>query len=82
MTSTARFYPFARFAICGMISQYNTVGLPNGPRSLMFVMGKSLRLEGFDIANYLDLVLVHLGASDTIVVGRSRGAHDDEADRA
>jgi NADPH-dependent curcumin reductase CurA len=48
--------PFARFAICGMISQYNTIGLPNGPRNIMFVMGKSLRLEGFDIANYLDLM--------------------------
>ena len=48
--------PFARFAICGMISQYNTTGLPDGPRNIMFVMGKSLRLEGFDIANYLDLM--------------------------
>ena len=48
--------PFARFAICGMISQYNTTGLPNGPRNIMFVMGKSLRLEGFNIANYLDLM--------------------------
>jgi hypothetical protein len=47
---------FARFAICGMISQYNTTELPNGPRNIMFVMGKSLRLEGFDIANYLDLM--------------------------
>jgi NADPH-dependent curcumin reductase CurA len=48
--------PFARFAICGMISQYNAIGLPNGPRNIMFVMGKSLRLEGYDIANYLDLM--------------------------
>jgi len=48
--------PFARFAICGMISQYNTTRLPDGPRNIMFVMGKSLRLEGFDIANYLDLM--------------------------
>jgi NADPH-dependent curcumin reductase CurA len=48
--------PFARFAICGMISQYNAIGLPDGPRNIMFVMGKSLRLEGFDIANYLDLM--------------------------
>jgi len=48
--------PFARFAICGMISQYNAIGLPKGPRNIMFVMGKSLRLEGFDIANYLDLM--------------------------
>ena len=48
--------PFARFAICGMISQYNAIGLPDGPRNIMFVMGKSLRLEGFNIANYFDLM--------------------------
>jgi len=47
---------FARFAICGMISQYNATRLPDGPRNIMFVMGKSLRLEGFNIANYLDLM--------------------------
>src|SRR5439155_596232 len=28
----------------------------DGPRNIMFVMGKSLRLEGFNIANYLDLM--------------------------
>jgi hypothetical protein len=40
------------------------------------------RGRGFD-AEIIELwVLVHLGASDTIVVGRSSGAHDDEADRA
>jgi NADPH-dependent curcumin reductase CurA len=48
--------PFAHFAICGMISQYNTGGMPVGPRNIMFVVGKSLQLEGFDIANYLDLM--------------------------
>jgi NADPH-dependent curcumin reductase CurA len=37
-----------------MISQYNATGLPDGPRNIMFVMGKSLRLEGFNIANYFD----------------------------
>jgi NADPH-dependent curcumin reductase CurA len=48
--------PFARFAICGMISQYNATELPTGPRNIMFVMGKSLRLEGYDIATYLDFM--------------------------
>jgi NADPH-dependent curcumin reductase CurA len=48
--------PFARFAICGMISQYNATELPKGPRNIMFVMGKSLRLEGYDIATYLGLM--------------------------
>ena len=38
-----------------MISQYNTVGLPEGPRNIMFVIGKSIRLEGFNVANYFDL---------------------------
>jgi NADPH-dependent curcumin reductase CurA len=32
---------FARFVLCGMISQYNTVGLPEGPRNIMFVINAS-----------------------------------------
>src|SRR6202043_904082 len=31
---------FARFVLCGMISQYNTVRLPEGPGNIMFVIGK------------------------------------------
>jgi NADPH-dependent curcumin reductase CurA len=46
---------FARFVLCGMISQYNTVGLPEGPRNIMFVIGKCIRLEGLDVANYFNL---------------------------
>src|SRR6202045_841860 len=46
---------FARFVLCGMISQYNTVGLPDGPRNIMFVIGKCIRLEGLDVANYFNL---------------------------
>jgi NADPH-dependent curcumin reductase CurA len=34
----------ARISLCGMISQYNAIRLPDGPRNIMFVMGKSLRL--------------------------------------
>jgi len=30
--------------------------LRDGPRNIMFVMGKSLRLEGFNTANYFDLM--------------------------
>ncbi len=47
---------FARFVLCGMISQYNTVGLPEGPRNIMFVIGKCIRLEGLDVANYFNLL--------------------------
>jgi NADPH-dependent curcumin reductase CurA len=48
--------PFARFALCGMISQYNTAGLPAGPRNIMFAVGKSIRLEGFNISSHLELM--------------------------
>jgi NADPH-dependent curcumin reductase CurA len=47
---------FARFVLCGMISHYNTVGLPEGPRNIMFVVGKCIRLEGLDVANYFNLL--------------------------
>jgi len=48
--------PFARFALCGMISQYNVIGPPPGPRNIMFAVGKSIRLEGFNISPHLDLL--------------------------
>ncbi len=47
--------PFARFAECGMISQYNETGEPKGPSNIMFVVGKSLRMEGFIVSNHYDL---------------------------
>jgi NADPH-dependent curcumin reductase CurA len=47
---------FARFALCGMISQYNLAGQPEGPRNLILAVGKSLRLEGFIVSNHFDLL--------------------------
>ena len=47
---------FARFALCGMISVYNASGLPDGPRNIMFAVGKSIRLEGFTVSNYFNLI--------------------------
>jgi NADPH-dependent curcumin reductase CurA len=47
---------FARFALCGMISQYNVAGMPAGPRNIMFAVGKSLRLEGFIVSNHFNLL--------------------------
>jgi NADPH-dependent curcumin reductase CurA len=48
--------PFARFALCGMISQYNAMSLHDGLRNIMFAVGKSIRLEGFLISNHFDLL--------------------------
>jgi NADPH-dependent curcumin reductase CurA len=48
--------PFARFALCGMISQYNETGTPTGPSNIIQAVGKSLRLEGFIVSNHYDLL--------------------------
>jgi NADPH-dependent curcumin reductase CurA len=45
--------PRARFAICGMISDYNTTQ-PYGVRNLMLAVGKEIRLEGFVVGNHVD----------------------------
>jgi NADPH-dependent curcumin reductase CurA len=47
--------PFARFALCGMISQYNATEPSAAPRNLTQVVVKSLRLQGFIALNYLHL---------------------------
>jgi len=47
---------FARFALCGMISQYNLAGQPEGPRNLILAVGKSIRLEGFIVSNHFNLL--------------------------
>lgn len=44
--------PFARFAECGMISQYNATEPTPGPRNLIYVVGKSLKIQGFIVSNY------------------------------
>ena len=46
---------FARFALCGMISQ-SGCRMPAGPRNIMFAIGKSIRLEGFIVANHFNLL--------------------------
>ncbi|KAK4566274.1 hypothetical protein RGQ29_002498 [Quercus rubra] len=55
-----------RFAVCGMISQYN-LEHPEGVHNLMTVIGKQVRMEGFMVFEYyhlypkfLELVLPHI----------------------
>ncbi len=48
--------PFGRFALCGMISQYNDVDLGTGTRGLIMVVGKQLRLEGFIVSSHYDML--------------------------
>jgi len=45
----------ARFAICGMISQYNITEAPTVPRNLTMLMTKSIRMEGYIVLDHGDL---------------------------
>jgi NADPH-dependent curcumin reductase CurA len=44
--------PFGRFALCGMISQYNATDMGPGVRGLIMAVGKQLRLEGFIVSSH------------------------------
>jgi len=47
--------PFGRFALCGMISEYNNTDLGEGVRGLVMAVGKSLTLRGFIVSNHTDM---------------------------
>jgi NADPH-dependent curcumin reductase CurA len=47
--------PFARFAECGMISGYNSMEAIPGPRNIIQVVGKSLRIRGFIVSEFASL---------------------------
>lgn len=48
--------PFARFALCGAISMYNATEMPAGPRNLVLMVGKQLRMEGFIVSSSWDMM--------------------------
>lgn len=47
--------PFARMAICGMISQYNATGPTPGPNNAIQIVGKQLQLRGFIVSSHADM---------------------------
>jgi hypothetical protein len=47
--------PMGRFALCGMISQYNATDLGPGVRGLIMAVGKQLRLQGFIVSSHADM---------------------------
>ncbi len=47
---------FGRLVMCGMISMYNATEPPPGPRNLVYIVGKSLKMQGFIVSDYLDMV--------------------------
>jgi NADPH-dependent curcumin reductase CurA len=47
--------PFARFAECGMISQYNNTDAGYQVKNLAQIVGKSLRIQGFIVRDNWDM---------------------------
>lgn len=47
---------FGRIVACGMISMYNAAEPPPGPRNIIFIVGKSIKMQGFIVSNYIDMV--------------------------
>ncbi|MGJ5590897.1 NADP-dependent oxidoreductase [Micrococcus lylae] len=50
-----------RVAMCGAVSQYNATEAAPGPRNLVQAVGKRLRLQGFIVADHLDVTEEWLG---------------------
>jgi hypothetical protein len=44
--------PHGRMPFCGMISQYNAERAPEGPKNLIYVVGKRLKLQGFIVSDH------------------------------
>jgi NADPH-dependent curcumin reductase CurA len=47
--------PFARMAICGMISQYNDTEPTPGPSNAIQIVGKQLQIRGFIVSTHADM---------------------------
>jgi NADPH-dependent curcumin reductase CurA len=47
--------PFARLVECGMIAQYNATEPQPGPRNIIMVVGKSLKIQGFIVTQFAHL---------------------------
>ena len=47
--------PFGRMAVCGMISNYNDTTPQPGPKNLIQIVGKSLKIQGFIVSQHAHL---------------------------
>ena len=47
--------PFARLVECGMIANYNATEPTPGPRNIMMIVGKSIKMQGFIVTQFASL---------------------------
>jgi NADPH-dependent curcumin reductase CurA len=48
---------YGRVAACGMISQYNDTDLPPGPRTIVNIIPKRIRIQGFIVSDFRDATI-------------------------
>ncbi len=53
--------PFARLVECGMIANYNATEPTPGPRNIIMVVGKSIKMQGFIVTQFASLQPQFLG---------------------
>jgi NADPH-dependent curcumin reductase CurA len=58
---------FGRAALCGMIESYNDTEPRPGPSNLILAVGKSLRLQGFIVAQYFDQLPRFIGEAAGLI---------------
>ena len=46
---------FGRIALCGMIANYNDEELQPGPRGMMTIIGRRLKIQGFIVTDHPDV---------------------------
>lgn len=51
---------FGRVALCGMISNYNDVEMAPGPRGMMLVVGRRIRIEGFIVTDHAEACMEYV----------------------
>ncbi|MCK0069918.1 NADP-dependent oxidoreductase [Kordiimonas laminariae] len=53
----------SRVALCGMIANYNATleDMPAGPRNMVMLVGRSVKMQGFIVSNYPDLCREWIG---------------------
>ncbi len=56
-----RMRDFGRVVVCGMIDQYNATSPPPGPRTIINVIPRRLRIQGFIVTDHFDLMPQFIG---------------------
>ena len=76
-TAIAHMAEFGRIALCGAISGYNDVEPGPGPRNLMLLTTRRLRMQGFIVLDYLDRADEAIGALAEWVTGGELAWRED-----